>query len=279
MTPGIVNRWAESHKVNRFRTYLHALLQPCMSPRVTFIFGCQRSGTTFLRNFIGLDQRFRDIGEGDLPYFHQEKGPQYLRLVDDSQVERLVRAQKSPWILLKPLHDSQRAVELLERFQDSRGIWIFRHHDSVVQSHLSYYRHDAMEYLRPLRQMDLNSWMLSGLEHQSLERVRELLKVADVSIPDLYAVFWYARNALLSQHLKRVNLLVVSYERLVATPDQCLRAFNKHLEVDLSTKALLVPKQRKSNIPSSFKLKPEIECACNIMLEQLSFLSNQFEVS
>lgn len=277
MISGIANRWSKSHKINRFRTALHAVLKPCPSPRVAFIFGCQRSGTTLLRDFIGSDKRFRDIGEGDAPYFHQEKGPRYLRLVDDSQVEALTKAQKSPWVLLKPLHDSQRAAELLERFESSRGIWIFRHYDSVVQSHIGYYRHDPMEYLRPLRQVDIHSWMLSGLEQQSMERVRELLEIANSSIPDLYAVFWYARNALLFQHLKRVNLLVISYENLVAAPHQCLQSFNNHLGVDLSTKALLVPKQLRPNGPLGFKLREKIGHACNQMLQQLSSLSNQPE--
>ncbi|MCX6838516.1 MAG: hypothetical protein NTX35_12000 [Verrucomicrobia bacterium] len=275
MTLNIADRWSKSHKLNRFRTALYASLRPCPSPRVAFIFGCQRSGTTLLRDFIGLDHRFRDIGEGDPPYFHQEAGERYLRLVEDSEVEALVKQQSSQWVLLKPLHDSQRAVELLERFDNSRGIWIFRHYDSVVQSHLGYYQHDPMDYLEPLRRVHINSWMLSGLEHQSLEHIRHLLSLADTSIPDLYAIFWYARNALLFQHLKRANLLVVSYESLVATPHQCLQAFNKHLGVGLSTKALLVPMQRRPNAPALSKLTPEVEHACNLMLQKLSFLSNQ----
>ena len=273
----LIKKWAQSHKLNRLRTWVHACSKPCSSPRVAFIFGCQRSGTTLLRNFIGLDSRFRDIGEGDPPYFHQERGGRYLRLLEDDQVEALVYSQKSPWVLLKPLHDSQRAAELLGRFKDSRGIWIFRHYDSVVQSHLGYYHHDPMEYLQPLRQMDLSSWMLSGLENQNLERVRALVELADESIPDLYAVFWYARNVLLFQHLQRANLLVVSYESLVATPHQCLQAFNKHLGVGLSTKALLVPMQRRPNAPALSKLTPEVEHACNLMLQKLSSLSNQSE--
>ena len=271
MTAAIANRWSKSYRINRFRTSLYAALRPCASPRLAFIFGCQRSGTTLLRNFVGLDQRFRDIGEGDPPYFHQD-AERYLRLVKDSELEALVKKQNSPWVLLKPLHDSQRAVELLENFEGSRGIWIFRHYDSVVQSHLGYYQHDPMDYLRPLRQKDVNSWMLSGLEHQTMERVCELLEMADSSIPDLYAVFWYARNSLLFQHLKRTNLLVVAYENLVASPHQCLVAFNEHLGMELSTKALLVPNQQRCNSPVGFKLRPEIEHACKLLLQQLSSL-------
>lgn len=277
MTLNIVEKWSKSHKLNRLRTSLYASLRPCPSPRVAFVFGCQRSGTTLLRNFIGLDQRFRDIGEGDPPYFHKD-AERYLRLVEDSEVEALVKKQNSPWVLLKPLHDSQRAAELLDRFDNSRGIWIFRHYDSVVQSHLGYYQHDPLDYLQPLRRMDINSWMLCGLEYQSLEEIRNLLNIADSSIPDLYAIFWYARNSLLFQQLKRPNLLVMSYESLIATPHQCLQALSNHLGVELSTKALLVPQQRRSNAPA-LKLNPDVELACNLMLQKLSSLSNQFETT
>jgi hypothetical protein len=274
MTFRLIKKWAQSHKLNRLRTWAHACIKPCSSPRVAFIFGCQRSGTTLLRNFIGLDPRFRDIGEGDPPYFHQERGGRYLRLLEDDQVEALVSSQKSQWVLLKPLHDSQRAAELLGRFKDSRGIWIFRHYDLVVQSHLGYYHHDPMEYLQPLKQMDRSSWMLSGLENQNLERVRALVELADKSIPDLYAVFWYARNALLFQHLQRVKLLVVAYEDLVDSPHQCLQAFNRHLGTELSTQALVMPRKSAAKSVSSSALKIEIRIACEEMFKELCSLRN-----
>lgn len=264
----LIKKWAQSHKLNKLRTWAHACSKPCSSPRIAFIFGCQRSGTTLLRNFIGLDSRFRDIGEGDPPYFHQERGGRYLRLLEDDQVEALVCSQKSQWVLLKPLHDSQRAAELLDRFKDSRGIWIFRHYDSVVQSHLGYYRHDPMEYLQPLKQMDRSSWMLSGLENHNLERVRALVELAHESIPDLYAVFWYARNTLLFQHLQRTNLLVVSYEDLIGSPHQCLQAFNRHLGTELSTQALVVPRAAKSATHCALKL--EVKSACEALFKELS---------
>lgn len=265
----ISDRWRKSHKLNRLRTSLYATLKPSLAPRVLFIFGCQRSGTTLLRDFIGLDRRFRDIGEGDPPYFNQEQGERYLRLVDDPQVEAMVNAQKSPWVLLKPLHDSQRAAELLERFQGSRGIWIFRHYHSVVQSHLGYYLHHHLDYLQPLRQMDLSSWMLSGLGCQRISQIRKLVEIADESVPDLYAVFWFARNAFFFQNLKRCNLLLVSYEDLVASPHECLQAFSKHLSVELSTNALSVPRKQNTTKPSSLKLNPEIQDSCNVLLKQL----------
>jgi hypothetical protein len=131
-----------------------------------------------------------------------------------------------------------------------------------------------MEYLQPLKQMDRSSWMLSGLENQNLERVRALVELADESIPDLYAVFWYARNALLFQHLQRANLLVVSYEDLVGSPYQCLQAFNRHLGTELSTQALVMPRKSPAKSDSSSALKIEIRIACEEMFKALCSLRN-----
>lgn len=94
-----------SHKLNRLRTAWRGLLHPCPEPNFTFIFGCQRSGTTLLRHLIGLDSRVQDYGEGDPPYFWQvpNEDPRYIRLRDDEEIERLRRKERSPIVLLKPL--------------------------------------------------------------------------------------------------------------------------------------------------------------------------------
>ncbi|MDZ4286527.1 MAG: hypothetical protein U0984_01135 [Prosthecobacter sp.] len=137
-------RWRilSSYKVNKLRTRLYQTLHPCREPRIVFVFGCQRSGTTMLRSFIGFDPRVDDQGEGDPPYFWQVpvEDPRYLRAVPDEEIERLSRASHSPVVLIKPLHDSQRAAALLQRFPRSKGIWIFRHYHEVILSHLNYYR-------------------------------------------------------------------------------------------------------------------------------------------
>lgn len=258
-------RLMQSYKLNRLRTWLYGMANPCANPRVAFIFGCQRSGTTLLRNFIGLDGRFRDVGEGDPPYFHQEAGERYLRLIDHDDVEALVRSQRSPWVLLKPLHDSQHAAQLLKRFEGSRGIWIYRHYSSVIQSHLHYYKHDTLHYLQPLRSLDESSWMLQGLEKKIIQEVDALLKYAGDRHHDLYAVFWYVRNAHLFSLLKESELLVLSYEELVLQPAKCLEGLGKHLGVELSSDAVSVPHRSSLRPEDEIQLHPFIEAACDQM--------------
>lgn len=259
--------------MNRLRTWAYGRFHPCRDPRVAFIFGCQRSGTTLLRNFIGLDSRFRDVGEGDLPYFHQEAGERYLRLINDEQVEALVRSQRSPWVLLKPLHDSQQAAKLLKRFDNSRGIWIYRHYLSVIQSHLRYYKHDTVHYLAPLRGLDESSWILQGLGKDVIDEIRQLVSLAENHPQDLYAVFWYARNAHLFEQFKKSEILVLSYEELVLEPAKCLQVLSKHLDIELSTAAAAVPHQSSLHPKQTSFLHPLVKESCDQMHEKLRSLS------
>lgn len=267
------SRLQQSYKVNRLRTWFYGAFNPCADPRVAFIFGCQRSGTTLLRDFIGLDSRFRDVGEGDPPYFRQEAGERYLRLIDDGEVEALVRSQRSPWVLLKPLHDSQQAARLLKRFAGSRGIWIYRHYLSVVQSHLRYYKHDVLHYLEPLRVFDEACWMLQGLEERFIQEVRELVGLAGDRPHDLYAVFWYVRNAQLFTQLKEVEILVLAYEELIVQPADCLRLLGGHLGLELFGAAAAVPHKSSLHPKETIPLHPRIQASCDQMLHDLYALS------
>jgi hypothetical protein len=263
------NRIHQSYKINRLKSWVHEQMYPCANPRVALIFGCQRSGTTLLRNFIGLDSRFRDVGEGDPPYFHQEAGKHYLRLMDDDHVEALIHSQRSPWVLLKPLHDSQQAARLLKRFERSRGIWIYRHYQPVIQSHLRYYKHDALHYLAPLRMLDEASWILQGLGREVLQTIQELVVHAGDRPEDLYAVFWYVRNAQFFAQLGEMRMLVLSYEELVLEPSKCLRVLSKHLDIELSTAAAAVPHQSSLHPKETSTLHPIIQEACDQMHERL----------
>lgn len=267
-------RLMQSYKFNRLRTWLYGLANPCANPRVAFIFGCQRSGTTLLRNFIGLDSRFRDVGEGDPPYFYQEEGGRYLRLIDHDEVEALVRSQRSPWVLLKPLHDSQHASRLLKRFEGSKGIWIYRHYSAVIQSHLHYYKHEPLHYLVPLSSLDESSWMLQGMRKEILQEIREMVRLAEDRPQDMYAVFWYARNAYLFEQLKEGEMLVLSYEDLVLKPAGCLRLLSKHLGVELSPAAAAVPHQSSLHPKETIPLHPLIQASCDQMLTELRALAS-----
>jgi hypothetical protein len=264
-------RILSSYKVNKLRTQLHAMLHPCIDPRFVFIFGCQRSGTTMLRNFIGFDPRISDHGEGDPPYFWQQEttDPRYLRVVPDDEIRHLALAQKSPIVLIKPLHDSQRAAEMLTRFPDSRGIWIFRHYNEVILSHLTYYKHryEPLAYVKDLLDLNELSWKAEGLCEEMRDFISRHRHLA-VTPTSAFALFWLARNSLLFKN-EHEHMLTLNYKDLVERPLEALGKLSQHIGLELDDRYALFPQQRTRTQMLPEELPEVLRLACEEMFQRL----------
>jgi|JI6StandDraft_1071083.scaffolds.fasta_scaffold00181_37 hypothetical protein len=264
-------RLMTSYKVNKLRTRFHAAMHPCDDPRLVFIFGCQRSGTTMLRNFIGFDPRVSDYGEGDPPYFWQTptEDPRYIRLVPDAEVEALRQAEKSEIVLIKPLHDSQRAAELLSNWPGSKGVWIFRHYREVILSHLTYYRgrYEPMPYLRDLLELNTASWKAESLGEEMQDFIREHRHLATTPTAG-FALFWLARNSLLFDNAHPA-LIALHYADLVRHPRDSLRILGNHLNVAFNERYSDFPEQRDREKPLPNELPAVLHEACEAMMSRL----------
>ncbi len=229
-----------------------------------------------LRNFIGFHPAIHDHGEGDPPYFWQvpKEHHRYLRILPEVEIERLTNAQKSPLVLVKPLHDSQRAAELLQHFHRSKGLWIFRHYREVILSHLSYYkgRYDPLTYLKDLLELNAHSWKAEGLN----EGMRDFImqhRIQATTPTAAFALFWLARNSLLL-HQKHPNLLVVNYADLIADPQRALMMISQHIQMDLDPRYALFPQRRERPqlLPNS--IPESILAACEAMHTKLCAMSS-----
>lgn len=264
-------KWLTSYKLNKLRTRLYSSLNPAADPRLVFIFGCQRSGTTMLRNFIGFNPAINDHGEGDPPYFWQVpvEDPRYLRVVPDEEIDRLTRAQKSPVVLVKPLHDSQRASELLRRFPRSKGIWIFRHYHEVILSHLNYYRgrYDPLPYVKDLLDLNASSWKAEGLGEEMRSLILQLRDQATTPTAG-FALFWLARNSLLFQQ-DHPDLLTVHYSDLIEHPAGSLALLGRHIGMELDLRYSQFPQRRERSQPLPDAIPPAILEHCDAMFERL----------
>lgn len=264
-----------SYKANRLRTWIYQRLAPAAHPRIVWVFGCQRSGTTMLRSFIGFDPRVNDQGEGDPPFFHQQENdhPDYIRLIPDDEIETLVQNQRSEVVLIKPLHDSQRAADLLDRFHDSKGVWIFRDYHEVILSHLTYYkgRYEGLPYVKPLLELDDASWKAQGLGEEMrtfIEQHRSLATTPTAA----FALFWLARNSLLFSR-PHDRLIALGYKQLVQQPRECLAILSQHIGLDLDPRFTQFPEHRDRSTPLPDPIPPPILDACETMAQRLSAVS------
>jgi hypothetical protein len=266
-------RWRilSSYKVNKLRTHLRQALHPCKNPRIVWVFGCQRSGTTMLRSFIGFDPRVDDQGEGDPPYFWQVpvEDPRYLRLIPDAEVDRLRGHSRSEIVLIKPLHDSQRAAALLDQFPDSKGIWIFRHYHEVILSHLNYYRgrYDPLPYVKDLLDVTPGSWKSEGLGETMRDFIQTHRHLATTPTAG-FALFWLARNSLLFQQ-PHPRLVALHYADLIEHPHTALAFLSRHIDLDLDPRYAEFPQRRERKTALPDPIPPLLLEACEDMMARL----------
>lgn len=208
-----------SYKVNSFRKRAYQLTRRRVEPRVIFIFGCQRSGTTITQRLIELDPQVISYGEGDPPYFYQ--WPERAnRLLDEEVLKVLLRTERAPRVLLKPLYESQRAAELLAAFPHSQAVWVFRNYQDVIASHRSYYRHrDPKKYVEPLLRRDSKSWMGANCSDELLSLLNDLSE-AELTVDDLYGLFWVSRCELYLPLRDDPRIWLLDYDQLRESPMQ-----------------------------------------------------------
>jgi hypothetical protein len=192
-------------------------------PDIVFVFGCQRSGTTMLLDIF--DKDFHALVYRDISVLTSEDGPAGLRLNSLDSVHAQFAACRARLAVAKPIVESQRAVQILDRFPHSRGLWIYRDFRDVASSDLRLFGiRNGINNLRPIVEGTPDNWRSEDVSAAVRETIRGFFAL-DMNPYDAAALFWYARNAIffeqnLHQH-ERVAML--EYEAFVQEPDEGMR--------------------------------------------------------
>ncbi|HEX2052653.1 MAG TPA: sulfotransferase domain-containing protein [Actinomycetota bacterium] len=202
--------WSRSHPV------------PPGGAMPVFVLGVQRSGTNMVMRGFRNSPRFEVFNENDRRAFVD------FRVRPVETLNRLVVASRSQFVVFKPLCDSHRAVELLEQVghrTPPRALWVFRNVDDRARSALAKFGDANLRALRTIAagQGD-DLWQAGGLSPGS----RQLLESFDytaLTAADAAALFWFLRNSLYFELGldRRPDVLAVSYDGLVASPEPVLR--------------------------------------------------------
>jgi hypothetical protein len=144
------------------------------------------------------------------------------RLRDMKQVERAIRDQRAPVVLLKPIVETQRIAELLAAFTESRALFIVRHWHDNVNSRAKFFGED--------QQRMVHGWLDSDFARFPLlpEEIRQTVREAWEVSPDVTtaaACGWLVVNATY-QYLDLTGdprVYKLSYEQLVRNTEATLR--------------------------------------------------------
>lgn len=183
--------------------------------QVSFVFGCQRSGTKMVMRILDNSPMVRIFHENHASAFSD------FELRSDAVVRALVALNPAPAQIFKPICDSQRADELLANFPEANGVWVYRHHADVANSATEKWGFHQREVVAAIATDDLErwGWRTARLPASTIAEVKRVYR-PDFTTAEGALLFWYVRNAFyfsleLQEHPR---MLLVKYENLVLDP-------------------------------------------------------------
>ena len=239
--------------------------------RIVFIFGCQRSGTTMLSHALRRDLHSKTYGERGLALGKGRGTPN--RLMPYDEIEKIFARERAPILVAKPLVESQHAAQLLDRFPDAKGLWLYRHYCDVASSTEKLFGREAAVYnLNAMFDDELaDHWFGENVPDEVRETVRMHFD-AERPVFDLHALCWWVRNSIFFEHGNHEDsrILLCRYEDLTSQPKELMSAIYDHLETPYPGDHLVSDIHTRSvGKGSRVEIAPEIETLCADLLARL----------
>lgn len=213
-----------SKRLDRLRKWrqLYQTPHPSQKKLPVFILGCNRSGTNMICGAIGKSPHGWDYKESE---FSLAFNAYYLRA--DWIIEQLIQRTPAPIVSFGSILDSQFARDLLDRFEDSKTIWIYRRYEDVANScaRMQWGPH-LKNLVRWVSRGELEKLGARGkyISDDTIQLFGKLFR-EDLSNEDSACLYWYMRNQLyydLNLH-KDPRVLIVQYEDTVLNKEKTLR--------------------------------------------------------
>ena len=228
--------------------------------------GLQRSGTNMLVRGLERDPAFEVHGENSAAAFRR------FRLRPDPVIRSLVERSRHRYVLLKPLCDSHRTADLLDGLGTStppRALWVYRSVDGRARSALAKFGDANLRAMRAVAAGDRRRWEAQRLSRESLELIAgfdwDRMDPASAA-----ALFWYVRNRLVLELGldRRPDVLLVSYDAVVARPEPELRRVCAFLDVPWSPRlATGIAARRRP--ATRLDIHPDIRTRCDQLASAL----------
>lgn len=237
--------------------------------KVLMIIGCQRSGTTMLTYAFEKDDDIKVYGELDTRIFVPETN---YRIRDLNYVNNIIKRSPYPFVVLKPLVESQNTPDLLTTFPEAKAIWMFRHFKDVARSNLKRFGvRNGITNLKPIVQNETSNWRADKVPADVKDLV--LTHFSDDMAPhDAAALFWYVRNRIFFDLAlyEREDIIMCQYRDIVQNPLAVTRAIYSFIDAPFPGDHIVEDVHASSiGRGSEIELSPEIEVLCEEMFDRL----------
>lgn len=230
-----------------------------------FVFGCQRSGTRVPMEVMEHSEDIISYREGEPEAFNGNN------LKDLIIIKELINKSHFKFVAFKPICESHRADELLDKLENSKGLWVYRNYKDVVKSRIRKWK-DGLRNITLIasENRELAGWRLGGLSREKIDLVKELYR-KNLASADGHALMYYLRSSLYFDLGldERKDIMLIRYEDAVNNPKIYFQnifqfigcKFNKQY-----AKTIYNTSVRKSR---SEKINYEIERLCETVQEKL----------
>jgi hypothetical protein len=259
---------------------LHLLRRRCPLDQKTllFILGCQRSGTTLMTRIFERDWDAWVFPENSR--LSSDDAELRLRLNELGKVKAALAAANYPFLVAKPLVESQQARRLLEYFPHARVLWLYRHYHDVVASDLSWFGlQNGIQNLRPIVERDQTDWRAQNVDAATRATIQKHFR-DDMNPYDAAALFWFCRNmhyleGRLEDESVRDRIMLLRYEDLVQDPEDVMRRVYRFVRRPFpGPRAVDQVHDRSVAKGHGIPLSPEIAAVCQSLLDRLDALAN-----
>ncbi len=260
-------RWFRLRK--RCLQYLR--YRPDQAKTVLYVVGCQRSGTSMLHHLFRLD--WSTVTYDEVSPLSAGDDEEHLRWTSLDLVRDRIGADRAPFVVAKPLVESQQLDRLLDLFGDTRAIWMWRGYLDVATSNLAFFGEgNGHEDLQHLLGGEGPSWKRENLAPATVERIRAAYG-PNLAPLDAAALFWYARNSLFFERGLDADprVALCSYDELANRPGEVMRRAYAHVGRPYPGNRIIADVQapRRRNQENAV-LDATVASMCNELQERLA---------
>lgn len=228
--------------------------------RCVYVAGCQRSGTNLVVNVLELNDATDVYHERDPRAFDDY----YMR--PDTVIDALKAKSRAPFFVIKCLLESDRLAAFLDRSDNAKGLWVYRHFNDVVRSLLASWPDDRNDIDEIVEERCAGDWRARGLSDGSYATVRRLYR-PDIDNASAQALFWLIRNSLYFDNGfdKDTRILLVRFDDLVDDSAETVTRIADFLDMDTTSAMLDMPNRGRVRKKSVLDIDPAILEQCEAL--------------
>lgn len=216
---------------------------------------------------------FRAKVFGEISSLNSNDNVNRIRLNELDDVCSKLKRFNHPLIVIKPLVESQNALDLLDHFTGSKVIWLVRDYKDVAKSNIEKWGPlNGMNNLKHVLTKDQGNWRAQKVPREVYDVIEYFVEL-DIDSYSAAALFWWVRN----KFYKKLNLdsdnrvMLVEYETLVSETSNEISRIYEFIGLEMSSTMIDKGVHTKSiGAGSSLSLNTEIDVLCKDLYEQMT---------